>query len=180
MDETRGEIGSGCGECEEKDVGRGGGDGRSNGAGAGGDLRETGEDGSFKGLAERDDPPPTEETSSSTSSLSGTKSGGNWGSHWSRAASMSRAAASSSARREEILVGDSFAETAALSSFFSARRPASRWMMGQSVVDIPKSVSTLFRGETGGAPSGERGWRHSGAGVVERGAVPLDNAVMTS
>lgn len=52
--------------------------------------------------------------------------------------------------------------------------------MGHKVVAMPRRVSMLQRGEAAAAPRGGTGWRQPGEGAAERGAVPLERAVMTS
>lgn len=53
-------------------------------------------------------------------------------------------------------------------------------MIGHSVVAMPNNVSTLLRDENSGAPMGGKGMRQPAAGAVDKGAVPKDNAAMTS
>lgn len=52
--------------------------------------------------------------------------------------------------------------------------------MGQSVVAIPSKVSTLVKGDAGGASSGGTGNRLPALGAVDNGGVPNDKAVITS
>lgn len=45
---------------------------------------------------------------------------------------------------------------------------------------IPSKVSTLVKGDAGGASGGGTGTRLPALGAVDNGGVPNDNAVMTS
>lgn len=53
-------------------------------------------------------------------------------------------------------------------------------MMGQRVVDMPSNVSTELSREWTGAPVGGSGCTQLRPGAWDSGAVPKDNAAMTS
>jgi len=93
---------------------------------------------------------------------------------------MACAVDSDSIRKTAILEDMAFARTSFSSSVLRDKRPESRWIMGHSVVAMPRRVSTLLRGDVVTAPSGGKGRRHPGAGATESGAVPFDRAAITS
>lgn len=88
--------------------------------------------------------------------------------------------ASSSVRRTAILEAEALLQMAAWRSLFSVTMLDSRWMMGHSVVAMPRRVSTLDKGEVMGAPRGGKGIRQPAVGAAERGARPLERAAITS
>ena len=86
---------------------------------------------------------------------------------------------SNSVRRDVTSASPRLEATAASSLAFIERSVESRWIMGQSVVAMPRRVSTLLNRDSVSSGGG-KGARPIASGGLDRGAVPSDRAAMTS